>query len=125
MKEFERWLKQAEADFDIASYLLSGKKYYACANYCQQVVEKSLKALFILQKKELVKTHDVVKLGRLLSIPQNLLVKVSSIEPIFKESKYPDISENIPSEEYDLNDATEFFNTAEEVLIWCKNQMKL
>ena len=124
VESYSRWLKQAEADYDTAEYNLKGKIYYACANYCQQAVEKSLKALYIYKKNKLVKTHSIVKMAKDLKMPEKMLLTVSSIEPIFRESKYPDVGENIPAEEYEEKDAVEFLNTSEEVLRWVKIQMK-
>jgi len=124
METYERWMKQAEADYDTARYNLKGKIYYACANYCQQAVEKSLKALLIFKKKEFKKTHSIISMARELDIPEKMISAVSAIEPIFRESKYPDVTENIPAEEYEECDAVEFLNTAEEVLQWIKKQMK-
>ncbi len=119
-----RWFRQAEADYDSAEYNLKGKRYYVCANYSQQAAEKALKALWIFKKKELIKTHSITSLARKLNVPEKLIFGISSLEPIFRESRYPDVSEKIPAEEYEEKDAIEFLNIAEEVLIWVKNQMK-
>ena len=118
-----RWLRQAEADYDVANYNLKGKKYYACANYSQQCAEKALKALWIYKEKKLVKTHGITSLAKKLDVPEKLIVKIALLEPIFRESKYPDILDKIPAEEYDEKDSTEFLNIAEEVLLWVKNQI--
>jgi HEPN domain-containing protein len=126
MKEetHKRWIRQAEADYDTAEYNLKGKKYYACANYSQQTAEKSLKALWIFKNKELIKTHSLTNLSKKLNVPEKLILKIASLEPIFKESKYPDVSDKIPAEEYEEQDGIEFLNIAEEVLLWVKNQIK-
>jgi len=121
---YNRWLRQAEADYDSASYNLDGKRYYVCANYSQQTVEKALKSLWIFKKKDLIKTHSIISLSKKLNVPEKLILKITSLEPIFRESKYPDVSEKIPAEEYEENDAIEFLNIAEEVLKWVKNQIK-
>jgi HEPN domain-containing protein len=124
MKEYELWLKQAEIDYDTASYNLEGKIYYASANYSQQAIEKALKALVIFKKGEIVKTHNITKIAKDCEMPRELIIKISIIEPIFKESKYPDISNKVPAEEYEEKDAIEFLNSAEEVIKWVKNQLK-
>jgi HEPN domain-containing protein len=120
----KKWLRQAEADYDAALYNLKGKKFYVCANYSQQAVEKSLKALWIFKKKELVKTHGLLSLAKKLNIPEKFIPKLACLEPIFRESRYPDTTENIPAEEYEEQDCVEFLNTAEEILIWAKNEIK-
>ncbi|MBU4070177.1 MAG: HEPN domain-containing protein [Nanoarchaeota archaeon] len=124
MEEFERWIKQAKADLDTAEYNLKGKKYYVCANYSQQVVEKLLKAVIIKDKRKLIKTHSITKMAKMLELPKKLIFKISELEPVQQESKYPDVSSKLPFEEYDEQDANEFLNTAEEVLIWVTNKLK-
>ena len=41
-EEFERWLKQADADLRSAKYNFRGKEYSTCAFLCQQSAEKAL-----------------------------------------------------------------------------------
>ncbi len=123
-EEYKRWLKQAEADFDTAEYTFKGKIYYACANYCQQSVEKAIKSLYIFKKRKLVKTHSILKMAKELKVPEKMLVGVASLEPIFRESKYPDVSDKIPAEEYEEKDAVDFLNISEEILTWIKKQVK-
>lgn len=120
----KRWIKQAEADYDSAAYNLEGTKYYVCANYSQQTVEKALKALWINKNRQLIKTHSITSLAKKLKLPEKLISEITLLEPIFRESRYPDVAEKIPAEEYEESDAIEFLNIAEEVLIWVKNQMK-
>ncbi|MCK5149825.1 HEPN domain-containing protein [Candidatus Pacearchaeota archaeon] len=124
MEEFKKWMKQAEADLDVAEYNLKGKLYYVCANYSQQVVEKALKALLIKKKKKLIKTHSITKMAKELNLPNKLIFKISELEPVHLESKYPDFSTKLPFEEYEEKDVIEFLNTAEEVLTWVKEKLK-
>jgi HEPN domain-containing protein len=121
---YKRWLRQAEADYETAEYNLKGNRFYVCANYSQQTVEKALKALWIFKKKDLVKTHGIISLARKLNVPEKLVIKIASLKPIFRESRYPDVTDKIPAEEYEEQDSIEFLNIAEEVLAWVKNQIK-
>ena len=43
-KEITVWWRQAAADIRTAEVNLKGKRYYACVFFCQQAVEKALKA---------------------------------------------------------------------------------
>jgi len=123
-ESYKRWIRQAEADYDAAEYNLKGKKYYVCANYSQQSTEKAIKALWIFKKKELIKTHSLISLAKKLNIPSSLIQRLAALEPVFRESRYPDTTDKIPAEEYEEVDCIEFLNTAEEVLIWVKSQIK-
>lgn len=112
MKAYKNWLKQAEADYDVAEYNLNGKFYYACANYAQQAVEKALKALLIKDKEKLIKTHSITKPAKLLEAPKKTILKVASLEPVQRLARYPGTSDKIPCEEYEEKDAIEFINIA-------------
>lgn len=72
------WLKRAAQDIRTAKNNLADNPQEladAICYACQQAAEKYLKA-FLLQKKEaLIKTHDLVFLGR----------RASRLEPIFRE----------------------------------------
>ena len=122
-KEISNWLRQAEADLTSSENSLESGDFYVSAFMAQQAVEKSLKALVIKEKGELVKTHNVSKLARIVNIPQNLLTKISQLEPVYAETRYPDISSKLPFEEFDENDARDFLNTAIEVLEWVKKRI--
>ena len=46
--EAQRWLEQSEEEFSTAKVCFSGKKWFAAASWCQQSVEKVLKAYYIV-----------------------------------------------------------------------------
>lgn len=123
-KEIENWWKQAEADLQSSENSLNSKDYYLSAFMSQQAAEKALKALYIKSKNELIKTHSVSKLGKLNNAPIEILNKLSLLEPIYQETRYPDISSKIPAEEFEEKDAIELFNAAEEVLEWVRKKIK-
>ncbi len=125
MKEVENWWKQAEADLRSAENSLNAGDYYLSAFMSQQAAEKALKALYIKEKKELVKTHSVSKLGKLSNVPEEVLNKLALLEPVYQETRYPDIANKIPAEEFEEKDATDYFNIAQEVLEWARKKLKL
>ncbi|HLD75480.1 MAG TPA: HEPN domain-containing protein [Candidatus Norongarragalinales archaeon] len=51
-EEAKLWLEQAAEDLDSAAANLQIRKYYVCAFFCQQAVEKALKALAIEKIRE-------------------------------------------------------------------------
>jgi len=123
-KEIENWWKQAERDLHSAENNLSSGDYYVSAFMSQQAVEKALKALFIQEKKELIKTHSVSRMAKLLSVPLEILGKIELLEPVYQESRYPDMTEEIPAERFEEEDAKEFFEYAKEVLEWIRKNLK-
>ena len=122
--EVENWLKQAEADLRKAKILFDNRELDGVASNCQQTVEKSLKAVIIKEKNQLIKTHSLVKLGSIAMVPKELLIKIEKLETLHQESRYPDVSSVIPAERYDKEDAVEFVKIAEEVLQWCNKKAK-
>ena len=123
-EEVHNWMKQAENDLTAAKNSIISKDYYVSAFMSQQAVEKILKALVLKDKKELIKTHSILRLAKLMNLPRELLVKISKLEPIYQETRYPDVSSKIPSEEFEEKDANEFLKIAIEVLEWTKKMMQ-
>lgn len=121
--EVKNWIKQARADFRSAENSLNSKDYYLSAFMSQQAAEKSLKALYIQNNQELLKTHSVSKLGKMNRVPESILNRLGLLDPIYTETRYPDISSRIPSEEFDENDAKEIFNLSQEVLEWVEKRL--
>jgi HEPN domain-containing protein len=103
---------------------LQGKIYYASAFFSQQAVEKILKAYYIQEKRSMKKTHSVSSLAKDLKLPKKFLPKIVELEEIHRVARYPGISEKIPSEEIEKSDAINFYNIAQEVLIWIKAKLK-
>ena len=122
-EEIKNWWKQAEADLHSSENSLNSKDYYVSAFMSQQAVEKALKALVLKEKNELIKTHNISKLAKLLNLPNDLLIKISTLEPVYQETRYPDVSSKIPSEEFEEKDAVEFFNIATEVIEWIRKRI--
>lgn len=117
-KESESWLKKSDHDFDTAIYNLQGKRLDAAAFYCQQAVEKALKALYIQEYRELVRTHDLVFMGKKLKIPEDLLKICDEVNPFYVETRYPDVYE-----EYTERDVSEAVMKAKRVIEWVKERI--
>jgi HEPN domain-containing protein len=58
-------------------------------------------------------------------LPKTLLVKISLLEPVYQETRYPDVSSKLPAEEFEEKDAIELVNNAQEVLEWVKKKIRL
>ncbi|MBI5803892.1 HEPN domain-containing protein [Candidatus Pacearchaeota archaeon] len=124
-EEISNWWKQAKHDLKSAEYNLEGNRLDVAAFLSQQTVEKSLKALYIQKYKKLKKTHSISILGKELELSDSLLRKISTLEPVYQRTRYPDVSQKIPAEEFTLSDVQDFVNIAEEVLSWIEKKLKL
>lgn len=123
-KEVSQWWRQAERDILSAEHSLSSGDFYIAAFLSQQAAEKALKALYLQEKKELLKTHNISRLAKALDLSDILLKKIAMLEPVYQETRYPDVSAKIPADEFEEKDAQEFVNIAHEVLIWIQKRIK-
>ncbi|HUG16641.1 MAG TPA: HEPN domain-containing protein [Thermomicrobiales bacterium] len=68
--ETTAWWKHADEDLKTAAIVQLGGQFYATSWFCQQAVEKSLKAVYIERLGNLPpRTHDLEFLGNKLSVP--------------------------------------------------------
>lgn len=123
-EEVLRWLRQAERDLKSAGNSFNALDYYVSAFLSQQSVEKALKAYSIKTKNELPKTHSVLKLAKTLKLPDDMVEKIASLEPVYQESRYPDVSDDLPADEFNEQDAKKFSAIAHEVVEWIRNKIE-
>lgn len=114
---------QAEIDLDSAKYNFKGKILDVAALLCQQSVEKGLKALYLKDKGELWKTHDLVKLAILVKAPEDIIKTVNDLNPIYFEDRYPDFSDIIPAKKFSDKEVDEFIKKAEKAIRWIKTKL--
>ena len=113
-----KWLKQAEADLKTAKHSFKSEDYYAAAFWCQQAVEKALKYVILTNGKEIIRTHDVLFLGKKAELPKILLEKIKPLLAIAIESRYGDIFDEMPFEKFNSDNTKSFIIIAAEVLKW-------
>lgn len=118
-EEVSRWFEQSKIDLDGAEYNFSGKKFYICAFFCQQSVEKALKALFLYEKKGAVpQSHSLIYLASNTSIPKSFHSFLRELTPKFIDTRYPDVSLELPSNIYDEENTGRILQKSKEVLKW-------
>ena len=122
--EIENWWKQAKRDLLSAENSLKSKDYYLCAFMCQQSVEKGLKALLMLKTRERVfHTHSLIELSKKSHAPELIMVHLRRLTPEYTISRYPDVTETLPYENYDEDIAHDRLKRAKEVFRWLDTQM--
>ena len=89
-EETKNWLKKAEEDLGTAEDCLKSKRFSASAFFCQQAIEKALKALEIERLGKFDKTHDLYFLGKKLNLPKELVDICEEISEYYVETRYPD-----------------------------------
>lgn len=122
--EIKNWWEQALEDLDTAKVTFENKKYYASVFFCQQAVEKALKALYILRIKESPgTTHSLVFLANRLEIPQEFYSLLKKLTPEFVTTRYPDVVGEVPYRLYDQNIASEFLQESKKMIKWIESQI--
>ena len=123
-EEISKLIRQAEADIRTAKNSLNSEDYYASIFWCQQAIEKALKSVLMQDRGELIKTHSVIRLGKEALLPDNLLEKLPFFEPIYQETRYPELSDKIPSEEFKVDKATDAVIICQEVVEWVRKKLR-
>lgn len=124
-QEIINWREQSNDDFDGALFNFNGKKYQITAFFCQQAVEKALKALFLYEKKgEVPQSHSLIYLATNTSVPKGFYSFLKELTPKFVDTRYPDASVDLPSRIYDEENTKRIVDKSSEVLEWIKKYLK-
>jgi len=125
-QEIIRWWEQAKEDLDTARYNFDGTKYYAAAFFCQQAVEKALKALYIVEKREQPgPTHSLIHLARECGVPQRFHRFLKELTPEYVVSRYPNATDEIPASLYEKDFIEDYLQRSVEVLEWIGRKLGL
>ncbi len=117
----ERWLRQAEHDFNDAQFCASGKRYNVACFLCQQAAGKALKALLCGYGAREVRGHSAVELleasAKLAPSLAELYRQAALVDRFYIPTRYPDgLPGGIPSEVYGEADAEQALCAAENIL---------
>ncbi len=119
MEEVERWFKSAEDDLRKAKDNFGISNYDLASFLCQQAVEKSLKAFLIKKTSKFPKIHDLVKLGKLVNLDQNLLKICEKLTFVYTETRYPDVSER----KYTKDETQKDIENTEVLIKWIAERL--
>jgi len=124
-REAELWIRSAEDDVFDAKLSHSHKRYFRTAFFAQQAVEKVLRAMFfVLKREEPPKLHTVTELYKLLTpefkLPAELEEQLYILNKYYTVSRYPDAANGLPSESVDRIEAERALKIAEEVLDYAR-----
>lgn len=119
-----KWLKQALHDLEMAEKNISIGGYDVAAFLAHQAVEKLLKTIFIIRGKKVPKSHYIDELAKGLDLEDELVDSIAELTVDYTFSRYPDVAESVPYEEYDEQAAKEKVKTAKEVFEALREQYK-
>jgi len=120
-QEIMNWWLQAQRDVLTAGHSLQSKDYYACVFWCQQALEKGLKAMIMHTKRVSIRelsVHSLATLGVYAKVPQKFRLFLRNVSSEYYLSRYPDASEAVPYTLYNDADAREILHQAQEVMQW-------
>lgn len=122
-EEIKNWWKQAEADLITAKNSYKSRDYYASIFWCQQSVEKALKAIYNLIKEESPgPTHSLIFLASEIKLNKKFFSFLRELTPAYISTRYPDMADASPTEIYDEEMAKRFISKSEELLEWLKKE---
>ncbi len=121
-REVELWVKAAEEDLEDAKIALRGERWFRAAFFSQQAVEKALKALFfVVRREEPPRIRTVTELYTLLkeagfSLPREVEEQLFILNKYYTVTRYPDAAGGLPSESVDKVEAQRAYGLAGEVI---------
>jgi HEPN domain-containing protein len=123
-RDVRLWWEQAKHDLGTAEHNLAGGRYDAAIFYCEQAVEKALKALTIHTKRlSPGPTHSLIALGRLCRVPKTFSTFLRTLTSEYFLSRYPDAAGEVPYTLYDGTEARDYLRTSKELLQWVAKQL--
>lgn len=120
-----KWFKQACHDLEMAEKNISIRGYDISAFLAHQAVEKLLKAVFVIEGKKIPKIHYIDELARQLDLSEEIVNDLSELAVDYTFARYPDVSEQIPYEEYTEEIAREKVNLAKKIFDLLKDKFTL
>ena len=110
--EIKEWWGQAQEDLDTSHYLYDGNKFEEAAFFCQQAIEKGLKAIMLTEGERVPKIHDLVVLGEEVDLPLEFQEVCRELCVIYISTRYPGVAEVKDIK----NKAARYINTTEKIL---------
>lgn len=120
-EEVEKWFNKAKDDLRKAKDNFNIENYDLTSFLCQQAVEKALKSVLIEKTKKFPKIHDLVRLGKLVGMNEELLKNCEKLTFVYTETRYPDISDR----NYTKQEAEDDIKIAERIIKWATEKLLL
>ncbi len=113
---------EAAQDAATASVELGLGRHFACADYCNQVAEKSAQAVGLLRfGRRLMYDHDLRELGERAGAPQDIQDEMAVLTPFHPEAFYIDTPPEEADEVISAEDASAYLQLARHVLRWARS----
>lgn len=112
---------EATQDLATAGLELALGRHFACADSCNQAVEKAAQAVNLLsQGHRAMYTHDLRALGAAVGAPANVQEDMATLTPLHPEAFYAHTPPDVADEAISAEQAREYMQTARRVLRWAR-----
>jgi HEPN domain-containing protein len=121
-REVLLWVRDGREDLADAENALSKGRWLRAAFFAQQAVEKALKALFfVVRREELPRIRTVTELYAMLressfALPPELEQQLYILNKYYTVTRYPDAANGLPSESVDRVEAERAYKLTKEVV---------
>ncbi len=113
---------EATQDMATAGVELGLGRHFACADFCNQAVEKAAQAVSLLRLgRRSMYDHDLRALGALVGAPPEVQEKMAMLTPFHPESFYVDTPPEEADEVIDAEQASHYIGCARQVMRWARN----
>jgi HEPN domain-containing protein len=109
-------------DLEIAEKNIGIGGYDTAAFLAHQSVEKLLKALMAASGRAVPRTHYIDELAEQLELPPEVRTHIDGLTADYMLSRYPDITDQVPYEQYDRALAAEKVRAAQNVFRMLKER---
>lgn len=112
---------EAAQDMATATVELGLGRHFACADFCNQAVEKAAQAVSLLRYGRRSRyDHDLRTLGTLVEAPSQILDEMDSLTPFHPEIFYADTPPEEADEIISAEQASGYVQSARKVLRWAR-----
>lgn len=112
---------EAAQDMATASLELSLGRHFACADYCNQVAEKSAQAVSLLRSgRRTSYDHDLRTLGLTVAAPPPILSDMNVLTPFHPEAFYAETPPEEADEVIGAEQAGSYVQAARRILQWAR-----
>jgi len=113
---------EAAADLATASVELGLGRHFACADFCNQAVEKAAQAVSLLRfGHRSMYDHDLRELGATVGAPLEIQEEMAILTPFHPEAFYADTPPEEADEVISAEQAEEYRKHARHILKWARN----
>lgn len=113
---------EAAQDMATAGVELGLGRHFACADYCNQAVEKAAQAVSLLRfGRQSMYNHDLRALGALVGAPEEIQEEMAILTPFHPETFYADTPPEEADEVISAEQASSYVQSARRVLRWARS----